>query len=490
MYISDFSLNDFRSYQEVVVNFDPGVIALIGANGQGKTNLVEAVEYLSTFSSHRVAADTALVRQGASAAVVRARVHTDQRSNLLELEILSGKANRARINRGSVRPAQMLGMVRTVVFAPEDLALVSADPSVRRRFLDSLMVQKYPRMRAVKGDYEKVLKQRAALLKSAGKIRRRGGNFDTAALDVWDQQLITLGAQIIQVRSDIISQLRDPVARYYRDVSGQEQARARIDYDANINHVSSWQLPDLTHLTDTQRAQNAANGAPSGTGTEKLSPLDQPLDKSRNQLQDQIERAEREIAEREIWMSERTAIETALAVALKEKREREIEAGINLVGPHRDDLRLGLGSLPAKGYASHGESWSYALALKLACWQLLRSETWGMWDEGEEPILILDDVFAELDMHRRERLAALINEAQQVFITAAVGDDVPEQLHATRYMVQAGTVTKIQSQTTQAMNDVTQIVSQISPKVAVQTSPQTRADGDGSDGDDAYEAYE
>ncbi|MDD7687184.1 MAG: DNA replication/repair protein RecF [Actinomycetaceae bacterium] len=454
MYISDFSLNDFRSYRDAVVHFDPGVIAFVGANGQGKTNLVEAVEYLSTFSSHRVAADTALVRQGASAAVVRARIHNASHSSVLELEIMAGKANRARLNRGAVRPAEIVGMVRTVVFAPEDLALVSADPSVRRRFLDDLMVQKFPRMRAVKADYEKVLKQRAALLKNAGKVRRRGGYFDDASLDVWDQQLAHLGARIIHVRSEIISQLREPVAQYYRDVSGQERAQARIDYDANVNHASSWQLPGLNELADhgsppaaemsveasisepngashvSQLAGNNSDGIHRGDGSE---------------YSDASHFAQEKIAEREQWMSDSSAVEATLLQLLKDKRDREIELGVNLVGPHRDDLRLGLGSLPAKGYASHGESWSYALALKLACWQLLRSGAWGIWDEGDDPILILDDVFAELDVHRRNRLADLINEAQQVFITAAVGDDLPERLHATRYRVQAGTVSKIEA---------------------------------------------
>ncbi|MCI5826530.1 MAG: DNA replication/repair protein RecF [Arcanobacterium sp.] len=382
MYISDFSLNDFRSYSQVVLHFEPGVITLVGANGQGKTNLVEGIEYLSTFNSHRVAADAALVRQGADAAVVRARVNDENHSSLLELEILAGRANRARLNRGSVRPAEILGMVRTVVFAPEDLALVAGDPGTRRRFLDNLMVQKFPRMRAVKADYEKVLRQRAALLKNIGKMRRRRAPYDLTALDIWDQQLVELGTQIIHVRAEIIEQLSAPVERYYREVSADKHVLAHIEYQANIAHTGG-------------------------------------------------------------WLGDKNTVREAFIAALSEKREREIEAGINLVGPHRDDMQLSLGSLPAKGYASHGESWSYALALKLACWDLLRSGEWGSWNEHSEPILILDDVFAELDFHRRERLVSLIESAEQVFVTAAVGDDLPESLKGTQYIVKTGTVTPV-----------------------------------------------
>ena len=389
MHISDFSLHDFRSYSELVLRFEPGVNVLVGRNGQGKTNIVEGIEYLSTHSSHRVSSDTALVRQGAAAAVVRARVNSGSsdaavveqreegdagkqpqlsaRSTLLEIEILAGRANRARLNRGAVKPAETLGIVRTIVFAPEDLSLVTGDPSVRRRFLDVLMIQEHPRMKAVKSDYEKVLRQRAALLKEAAMARRRGRSFDEATLDVFDSTLAALAEQIVRARADIVARLAPHVAHYYREVSG-EDVQASVHYAANT----------------------LAEDFPG---------------------------------------------------ALAKMRRREIEAGQNLVGPHRDDVQLQLGSLPAKGYASHGESWSFALALRLASWQVLRSPEWGAWSEAGEPILILDDVFAELDARRRARLVDLVREAEQVFVTAAVGDDLPENLAARRYLVANGEVT-------------------------------------------------
>lgn len=413
MYISDFSLHDFRSYSELVAHFDPGITVLTGHNGAGKTNLVEGVEYLATHSSHRVSADSALIRQGAPAAVIRARVNAAEsarpqaqaeqlnsaaaalaqvplpaaavtkhtasgvlpvpssasvnaagRATLLELEIHAGRANRARLNRANVRPAEALGIVRTILFAPADLSLINGDPATRRRFLDVLMIQERPQMRAVKLDYEKVLRQRAALLKTAGKMRRAGRRFDESALAVWDQQIADLGAKIVRARADIIARLQPFVTQYYQAVSG-ENTPAQVSY--------------------------AANTAP-----------------------DQI------------------------AETLIRMRGREIAAGLNLVGPHRDDMQLALGSLPAKGYASHGESWSYALALRLASWQVLRGNEWSAWASGGDPILILDDVFAELDARRRQLLVDLVKPAEQVFVTAAVGDDLPANLQAHIYYVTGG----------------------------------------------------
>ena len=432
MYISDLSVHDFRSYTEAVIALGPGVNAFVGANGQGKTNVVEAVEYLATASSHRVASDGALIRRGAGAAVVRARVRESQvrdleareigdgegarldgetaassgsaaRSTLIEVEIIAGRANRARINRGEVKPAQALGIVRAVVFAPEDLALVTGDPGTRRKFLDSLMVQRRPRMAGVKADFEKVIRQRAALLKTASKIRRRGGVFDESSLSVWDAQLARFGAQIVAARAEIIRELRPFVADYYRSVSGDEEP-ARIDYEANLDSHAEWELPNLDQLT---------------VGAHGAAEYGEIVDAHELELMDA------------------SAVEHRFLEVLEEIRPREIEAGINLIGPQRDDVRLGLGVFPARGFASHGESWSYALALRLASWQVLRSED--AW--GSEPILILDDVFAELDEQRRSRLTSLIVQAEQVLITAAVGDDLPENLDARVFDVRESVIT-------------------------------------------------
>lgn len=386
MYISDLSLHNFRSYRELVLHCEPGITAFVGENGQGKTNIVEGIEYLSTFSSHRVSSVSALVQQGAEAAVIRARVNNDERTALLELEIYSGRANRARLNRGQVRPSEILGLVRTVVFAPEDLALVTGDPATRRKFLDTLMIQMRPKMRAIKADYEKVLRQRAALLKTLGKQRRRGQNIDTAILDVWDSKLVDLGSQIISARSQIVADLEPHVEYYYHAVSAAN-ACAKIKYEANITADKNAQVASLLDMSDSEK------------------------------------------------------IKEAFIAAVHNARRKEIDSGLNLVGPHRDELLLNLGSLPAKGYASHGESWSYALALKLASWQVLRTSEWLAWSDGDEPILILDDVFAELDSRRRERLADIIKPAQQVFITAAVGDDLPPHLEAHRFYVHGSEVT-------------------------------------------------
>lgn len=405
MYITDLALNDFRSYREVVLEFEPGVVTFVGENGQGKTNLVEAIGYLATFSSHRVVADAALVRQGASAGVVRAKVRRGQSETMVEVEILTGRANRARINRGNARPADVLGIVRTVVFAPEDLELIKGDPSARRRFLDNLMIQFRPRLASVKAEYDKVIRQRGALLKAMQKTRRRGGYIDEASLDVWDAQLAKYGAQIIAARAEIVAGLRPFVEEYYTDVSGGRGV-ARIDYASNLDKRREWQLPTAAELSGPNAAE--LNSA---------------------------------VAEHERELQDIADVERQLLEIMKQWHGAEIERGVNLVGPHRDELELSLGTLPTKGFASHGESWSYALALRLGSWKLLCSHVSGDWAEEEEPILILDDVFAELDYRRRIRLAEIVTEAEQVFVTAAVGDDLPD-LDGIRFRVEDGVVTR------------------------------------------------
>ncbi|MFF8261008.1 DNA replication/repair protein RecF [Streptomyces virginiae] len=378
MHVSHLSLADFRSYARAEVPLDPGVTAFVGPNGQGKTNLVEAVGYLATLGSHRVSSDAPLVRMGAERAVIRAAVTQGERRQLVELELNPGRANRARINRSSqVRPRDVLGIVRTVLFAPEDLALVKGDPGERRKFLDELVTARSPRMAGVRSDYERVLKQRNTLLKSAAMARRHGGrSMDLSTLDVWDQHLARAGAELLAQRLDLIATL----------------------------------LP----LADKAYEQLAPGGGPLGLAY-KCS-AGEPVDNGAART--------------------REALYEVLLAALGEVRKQEIERGVTLVGPHRDDVALRLGELPAKGYASHGESWSYALALRLASYELLRSE-------GSEPVLILDDVFAELDARRRERLAELVAPGEQVLVTAAVDDDVPGVLAGARFGVSGGEVTRL-----------------------------------------------
>lgn len=378
MHVSHLSLADFRSYARAEVPLDPGVTAFVGPNGQGKTNLVEAIGYLATLGSHRVSSDAPLVRMGADRAIIRAAVTQGERQQLVELELNPGRANRARINRSSqVRPRDVLGIVRTVLFAPEDLALVKGDPGERRRFLDELVTARSPRMAAVRSDYERVLKQRNTLLKSAAMARRHGGrSMDMSTLDVWDQHLARAGAELLAQRLDLIATL----------------------------------LP----LADKAYEQLAPGGGP--LGLSYRSSAGEPVDSGAART--------------------REAVYEALLAALTDVRKQEIERGVTLVGPHRDDVLLRLGELPAKGYASHGESWSYALALRLASYELLRSE-------GSEPVLILDDVFAELDARRRERLAELVAPGEQVLVTAAVDDDVPGVLVGARFAVSGGEVTRL-----------------------------------------------
>ncbi|MCF3178355.1 DNA replication/repair protein RecF [Streptomyces polychromogenes] len=378
MHVSHLSLADFRSYARAEVPLAPGVTAFVGPNGQGKTNLVEAIGYLATLGSHRVSSDAPLVRMGADRAVVRAAVTQGERQQLVELELNPGRANRARINRSSqVRPRDVLGIVRTVLFAPEDLALVKGDPGERRRFLDELVTARSPRMAAVRSDYERVLKQRNTLLKSAAMARRHGGrSMDLSTLDVWDQHLARAGAELLAHRLDLIATLQP--------------------------------------LADKAYEQLAPGGGPLGLAYKASAGEGVDSGGART----------------------REALYEVLLAGLSEVRKQEIERGVTLVGPHRDDVLLRLGDLPAKGYASHGESWSYALALRLASYELLRTE-------GNEPVLILDDVFAELDARRRERLAELVAPGEQVLVTAAVDDDVPDVLTGTRFAVSGGEVTRL-----------------------------------------------
>jgi DNA replication and repair protein RecF len=382
VYVRQLVVTDFRSWEHAELDLQPGVAVLIGANGQGKTNLVEALGYLSTLGSHRVATDAALVRHGAQRAIVRTAVVHAGRELTVELEISPGRPNRARINRSPVpRPRDVLGVLRSVLFAPEDLALVRGDPGERRRFLDDLLVLRAPRLAGVRSDYDKVLRQRVALLKSAGAARRSGGGAgDLRTLDVWDGHLARHGAELLGARLDLVVELAPHVVAAYRAVAPEAPA-VQLDYRSSLG-----------------------DALPQGMREGGKADLDQ--------------------------------LEVAMLAELARVRPTEVERGVCLVGPHRDELELGLGGMPAKGYASHGESWSFALALRLGSYQLLRSD-------GTEPVLLLDDVFAELDTHRRARLAEVALAAEQVVVTAAVPADVPEELDGVRFDVHGGQVRRV-----------------------------------------------
>jgi DNA replication and repair protein RecF len=373
MWVKEIRLTDFRSYEQVEVSLTEGVTTFVGPNGQGKTNLVEAVSYISTLSSHRVANDAPLVRSGADRAVIGLEVLTE-RTVIVELEINPGRANRARLNRSTAgRPRDVLGIVHTVMFAPEDLALVKGDPSERRRFLDDLLIQRSPRMLGVKADYDRILKQRNALLKSAFTARRASSQDVERTLEVWDEQLISAGADLVSARVALVSELTPFVDDTYRLIAGGAgEGVATMSYASSVGADA-----ELT-------------------------------------------------VDREQWARQ-------LRTGIERRRKDELDRGVTLIGPHRDDLVLTLGDHPAKGYASHGESWSFALALRLASLEVLRGD-------GDDPVLILDDVFAELDTTRRRHLTERVATSRQVLITAAVPEDVPVELGGRHLRVTRGAV--------------------------------------------------
>ncbi len=391
MFIKHLSLAHFRNYETAEVELQKGVNLLVGPNGQGKTNLVEAIRYLSTLSSHRVAGYIPMIKQGAGQAVVRALASFDDRDVLLELELNRDNPNKARINKSPAQKVRdVLGYVNSVTFAPEDLDIIKRDPSNRRAFIDELVVQVWPRFAGVYADYERVLKQRNTLLKTARQTGAKGNALST--LDAWDQSLVAYGSEIIAARVDLIDRLRPHLFTAYQSI-------AIANNEPKILIKSSLLSATIAHYLDSDDDSN-------------------------------------DLVEAEFLNTgERAEIEELFRLKLQSVRNKELERGITLVGPHRDDLVLLLGTLPAKGYASHGESWSYALALRLASIALLRAET-----RSGDPVLILDDVFAELDAGRRERLAAMVKENEQVLITAAVVEDIPKELVATVFHVKAGVV--------------------------------------------------
>jgi DNA replication and repair protein RecF len=417
MHLTRLALTDFRSYTSVDVTLAPGVTIFSGPNGEGKTNLVEAVGYVATLASHRVSQDAPLIRQGAEQAIIRAGITDATRDNLVEIEVNPRRANRVRLNRVPLpRPREVLGTLRTVLFAPEDLALVKGDPGERRRFMDDLLVAMAPRYAGVRADYDRVLKQRTALLKSAGPKAVRPGRSSReaviATLDVWDAHLARLGAELLVAREHLVEAVRPHVEHAYLKVAG-----GAAESPAAISYRRSWGPSE--HDPDAP----GASAASSGLGPASAGELDSDSD----------DEGDGETGgSRRSGHGERVrAAEAGLRVALAEVRDAELDRGVCLAGPHRDELELSIRGLPARGYASHGESWSLALALRLASFELLRAGR-------EDPVLILDDVFAELDAGRRDRLARLVAGAEQVLVTAAVPEDVPQVLAGARFTVSGG----------------------------------------------------
>ena len=381
MRVTHLSLTDFRNYRTADVPFAAGANLFVGRNGQGKTNLVESLGYLSTLGSHRVSSDQAMIRKDADSAVIRARIENDGRELLVEVQLNRSAPNRAQVNRGAIKPRELPRYFSSVLFAPEDLALVRGEPGIRRRFLDQLLIQRSPRFSAVIADYERVLKQRNTLLKSARASRVKSDQLGT--LDIWDDRLVALGIELVDARLDLVARLSDPLVAAYRSVAGD-------DHHPRL-------LPQLTirgaHVDDEDDDADAAVTSSSGDTAE------------------------------------------VFRGALAAVRPKELERGLTLVGPHRDDVLFELNGLPAKGYASHGESWSFALALKLASAELLRQDS-----STGDPVLILDEVFAELDQARRRMLATAVAGYEQVLITAAVFDDVPETLTAHTVRIEGGAI--------------------------------------------------
>ena len=364
MYVRHLGLRDFRSWAHADLELQPGRTVFVGPNGFGKTNLIEALWYSTTLGSHRVGTDLPLIRAGADRAVVSTIVVNEGRECAIDVEIAAGRANKARLNRSPVRSTRaVVGVLQAVLFAPEDLALVRGDPADRRRYLDDLATLRRPAIAGVRADYDKVLRQRTALLKSLSGVRHRGDHTALETLDVWDSRLAEHGAELMAARIHLVNQLAPEVEKAYHHLAPGSRS-ASIGYRASVESLT-------------------AEGG------------------------------------------DREFLEAGLLVALAARRDAELERGMCLVGPHRDDLELRLGDQPAKGFASHGESWSFAVALRLAAYELLRAD-------GGEPVLLLDDVFAELDATRRRALATVAESAEQVLVTAAVLEDIPSDWDARR----------------------------------------------------------
>lgn len=386
MRVSHLSLSDFRNYGSAELDLVGGPNLLVGRNGQGKTNLVEAIAYFASGRSHRVSSQTPLIRAGADSTVMRMVVEAGQREVALELQLNREGATRAQVNRNQVRPREVMRWFDAVLFAPEDLTIVRGEPSVRRRFLDEALIARFPVIAGAVHDYERVVRQRTSLLKSARMSRNLQAIENT--LGIWDDQLVEYGAQIMLARRQLASDLGEPLRRSYEILAEED-------------HGPSLEISESVFMTPEGE---------SGVSRETLTAH------------------ERASVSRE-------TLAVSFREALQAVRAKELERGVTLVGPHRDDMILSLNALPVKGYASHGESWSFALSLKLALAALLREES-----PAGDPVIILDDVFAELDFGRRRRLMSAVQGYEQVIVTAAVEDDVPGNVEWSTARIEAGAV--------------------------------------------------
>ncbi|WP_403021819.1 DNA replication/repair protein RecF [Salinibacterium sp. GXW1014] len=382
MFVTHLSLTDFRNYERAEVALEPGANLFVGSNGQGKTNLIEALGYLSTVGSHRVSSDQALIRRDQDAAIIRAKLAHGERQLLVEVQLNRSSANKAQVNRSAIKTRELPRYFSSVLFAPEDLALVRGEPSGRRRFMDELLVLLSPRFAGIIADYDRVLRQRNTLLKSARAAGVKGSQLST--LEVWDERLIDLGSQLVEARTALVTRLQPEVARAYVSIAG-DQHSAELE-----NRLSIFSGSDEDEAGDEPGVSGVVSAADAAS---------------------------------------------AFRTSLERLRRSELERAVTLVGPHRDDLLLRLNGMPARGYASHGESWSFALALKLASVEELRRDS-----ATGDPVLVLDDVFAELDAARRERLADAVVSVEQVLITAAVYEDVPDALRAHTVRIAEGRI--------------------------------------------------
>ena len=401
MRVAHLSLADFRNYETAEVPFGPGPNLLVGRNGQGKTNLAEAIAYFASLRSHRVTGDTALIRSGQESAIARMRVEADGRDVLLEVQINRDRANRAQVNRNAVRPRELTRWFSTVLFAPEDLSIVRGDPSGRRRFLDEAIVARSPALAGTLSDYERVVRQRTSLLKSA-----RGGarSAAEATLDVWDAQLIEHGSRIMVARRELLRDLAEPIRAGYQTLVDQDH-RPRLSLSESVGQA----------LARAGVSRETPTGDSSSWASEDVS-------------------RETEVSVSSLGVSRET-IAADFSEGLRAVRAQELDRGVTLLGPHRDDLVLELNGLPVKGYASHGESWSFALAMRLGLAVLLRGES-----AGGDPVILLDDVFAELDTRRRSKLMSAVESFEQVIVTAAVEEDIPSGIDWHRIGVEGGVV--------------------------------------------------
>lgn len=389
MKVAHLSLGDFRNYRTAELPLNSGANLIVGRNGQGKTNLVEAISYFATLRSHRVSNDSAMIRANQSSAIVRMKIVAGGREVVLETQLNRSGANRAQINGNPVRPREMTRWFTSVIFAPEDLSIVRGEPTGRRRFLDDALISRLPVASGALADYERIVRQRTSLLKSA-RNRSKGSDAIASTLSIWDDQLVEYGTQIMMARRELVRDLSEPLAQAYSSLVGSDHS------------------PEL-RLTET-----VVQTLNESVSRETASLIDSSADVSRETLEGQFREA------------------------LAGVRDKELERGVTLVGPHRDDVLLMLNGLPVKGYASHGESWSFALSLKLGLANVLRLES-----SAGDPVIILDDVFAELDRGRRERLMSLVRDYEQVIVTAAVSEDIPEGHDWHRVNVHAGELTEM-----------------------------------------------